>query len=337
MHTVTLYIPALFWPHAGIENAAPVTPALRTLLGRGDLDLGVCDDEPAWLCGQFGIARQTDWPAAPIALSATGFPAQSGFWLSADPVHLQVNRSQLILLAPESLSVTHSEADALCAALNEHFASDHFTFVAPQPHRWYLGSPRPFRVHTTSLSQVIGREVDGSLPQGEERMVWHRIFNEAQMLLHAHPVNEAREKRGALPVNSLWFSGGGSLPRAQTSYQAVVGSSPLAQGLAKLAGIPFTHAQHRAGALTGDQVLIELDDAAIAAMCMDATAWKSALESLERIWFAPMTKQLKKGNIRRIIVATVANGRSQQWSVSRMNLWRLWKPAAMPGSAGLLR
>jgi len=25
---------------------------------------------------------------------------------------------------------------------------------------------------------------------------------------------------------------------------------------------------------------------------------------------------------------TVANGRSHQWSVSRMNMWRLWKPAA---------
>ena len=337
MHTVTLYIPALFWPHAGIEHGAPVIPALRTLLGRGDLDLGICDEGQAWLCGQFGIARQNDWPTASIALSVTGFPAQSGFWLSADPVHLQVNRSQLILLAPESLSVTRSEADALCAALNEHFASDHYTFVAPQPHRWYLGSPRPLRVHTTSLSQVAGREVDGRLPQGEERLVWHRIFNEAQMLLHAHPVNEAREKRGALPVNSLWFSGGGSLPHAQTSYRAVVGSSPLVQGLAKLADIPFTNAQQGASAVAGDQVLIELDAAAIAAMCMDALAWKDALEALERIWFAPMTKLLRKGNIRRIIVATVANGSSHQWSVSRMNLWRLWKPAAMPGSVGLLQ
>ena len=38
-----------------------------------------------------------------------------------------------------------------------------------------------------------------------------------QMLLYTHPLNDAREARGALPVNAIWFSGTGALaaPRHQ--------------------------------------------------------------------------------------------------------------------------
>jgi len=42
-------------------------------------------------------------------------------------------------------------------------------------------------------------------PKGVEALHWHQLFNEIQMLLFSHPVNEAREVRGELPVNSVWL------------------------------------------------------------------------------------------------------------------------------------
>src|SRR4030095_7804426 len=36
-----------------------------------------------------------------------------------------------------------------------------------------------------------------------------RLQSEVQLLLHAHPLNEAREVRGHVPVNSFWLSGCG--------------------------------------------------------------------------------------------------------------------------------
>jgi hypothetical protein len=327
VHTVTLFIPALFWPHAGTDQDAPIVPALRTLISRGDADESNCDDEQAWLCEQFGVPRQVDWPSAPIALFGVGMSPGADYWLSADPVHLQVNRDQLILLAPETLSITDTEAVSLCAALNHHFATDNFTFLAPQPHRWYLGIAQPARIHTSGLSRAVGHDVDRMLPEGEDRLAWHRIFNEVQMLLHTHPVNEEREQRGALPINSLWFSGGGTLPLASTSFQAVIGSSTLAHGLSKLAEIPFTASEQGISAISTNDVLIELRDAATASMLLDPAAWKDALEELEWLWFAPLAGLLGKGRIRQLVIATVANGRSYRWSVSRMNLWRLWRPA----------
>ena len=336
MHTVTLFIPALFWPHPGVDCDAPLVPILQTLIGRGDVSSAPCDDEQAWLCGQFGVARQIDWPVAPIALLGNGTLPEDDFWFSADPVHLQVNRNQLILLAPEALSVTQAEADSLCAALNRHFAADEFVFMAPQPHRWYLKTVRPVRVRTRGLSQVVGQDVDRLLTEGEDRMAWHRIFNEVQMLLHAHPVNEDREQRGALPINSVWFSGGGILPPAHASFQAVIGSSALVRGLSKLANVPLIATLDDVSEKTATEVLIALDDAATAAMRVDPLAWKVALEDLERAWVAPLKGMLKKGRIRRLAIATFANGRGYQWSLGRMNLWRLWKPAgtlAVPVSA----
>jgi hypothetical protein len=331
VHTVTLFIPALFWPHAGADHESPIVPALQTLIGRSNIGESRCDNEQAWLCEQFGVPRQADWPSASIALFGAGMPPGSDFWLSADPVHLQVNRDQLILLAPESLSITDAEAVSLCAALNRHFAADGLSFLAPQPDRWYLKTAQPPRIHTSNLSRAVGQDVDRMLPEGEDRLAWHRIINEAQMLLHAHPVNEEREQRAALPVNSLWFSGGGTLPAARPSFEAVMGSSALARGLSKLTGTPFTATEQGINAIAADNVLVELRDAATASLRLDPAAWKRALEDLEQRWFAPLTGQLKKGRIRRLVIATVADGYSYRWSVSRTNLWRWWRPAASLG------
>jgi hypothetical protein len=335
VHTVTLFIPDLFWPRPGIDHDLPVVPALQILISRGDYGEASCDDEQMWLCEQFGVMRQTDWPVAPVALLGTGTPPAGDFWLSADPVHLQVNRGQLILVAPEALSVTDDEAVSLCATLNRHFVAEHFTFLVPQAHRWYLKSARPARIRTASLSRAVGRDVNRLLPEGEDRLAWHRIFNEVQMVLHEHPVNEERSQRGALPINSLWFSGGGRLPRAITKFDAVIGSTALMQGFSTLADIPFTAAAQGVSAIGAKRVLVELSDAATAAMRLDPAAWKQALEVLEERWFAPLTGLLKTGSVREIVVATVADGRVRHWSISRMKLWRWWRsPASFAGSAG---
>jgi hypothetical protein len=64
---------------------------------------------------------------------------------------------------------------------------------------------------------VIGRNVDRWLGSGA-RLI-RRLQNEAQMLLHEHPLNAERERRGLLAVNSFWLSGAG-LP------QPVSGTAP---------------------------------------------------------------------------------------------------------------
>ncbi len=328
MHTATLLIPSLLWPRPGAEQESPVAASLQRLLGRGNSgETARCEDDTAWLCERFGVQRQADWPGAPICLFGSGMPPGNRFWMSADPVHLNVHRDQLILAAPESLSIEDAEAVSLCAALNRHFADDGFHFIAPHPTRWYLRTGKPARIHTRGLSRAVGQNVDRILPEGEERLEWHRIFNEVQMLLHDHPVNDAREQRGAPAINSLWFSAGGTLPSARARFDAVIGGSLLAQGLAKLADIPFLASMQGIEGIKHDNVLIELSDAAAAWLQQDRSAWKSAIETLERNWFEPLCALLWSGRMKHLHIATVAGARAYGWSVTRANLLRWWRRA----------
>ena len=58
------------------------------------------------------------------------------------------------------------------------------------------------------------------------------------MLLHAHPVNEAREARGELPINSLRLWGAGRARAARNSrWQSVAADDPAVRGAARLAGV----------------------------------------------------------------------------------------------------
>ncbi|HJV96354.1 MAG TPA: hypothetical protein VJ608_09975, partial [Albitalea sp.] len=52
-----------------------------------------------------------------------------------------------------------------------------------------------------------------------------RLQNEVQMLLYTHPINDAREARGELPVNSFWLSGCGRLQQANTAAPLQVDGS----------------------------------------------------------------------------------------------------------------
>ncbi|MDD5385037.1 MAG: hypothetical protein PHG89_09180 [Gallionella sp.] len=144
-------------------------------------------------------------PIAPVSAAFDGLG--EGCWLRADPVHLRLQRDQLVLLP--DVEVGAGEAAQLCVALNEYFVGQGMEFFTPHPQRWYVRVDRLPDIETVSLMQAAGCNVRGLLPKGAEAASWHRIFNEIQMLLFAHPVNEAREARGELPVNSLWLWGGG--------------------------------------------------------------------------------------------------------------------------------
>jgi len=53
----------------------------------------------------------------------------------------------------------------------------------------------------------LNQDVSPYLPRGEGALEWAKLTNEMQMLLFSHPANAAREVRGELPINSLWFDG----------------------------------------------------------------------------------------------------------------------------------
>ncbi len=170
-------------------------PHISMLLARGETARRPPLASEDWLCEQFGVPTQPDRPLAALMLQADGGEPLHYYWLCAEPVQLRVDRNRLIVAARVA-DYTAAEASELVAALNRHFNADGLEFIAPTPSRWYARTARTPALTTTPLTQALNRSSKHHLPQGADALAWHGVMNEAQMILHTHPVNTEREARG---------------------------------------------------------------------------------------------------------------------------------------------
>lgn len=318
-------VPDLFPPARLLETAAQGLrlPALQTLLARGSRQ--PCPDEgvEAALCAALGIERQQDWPLAPITLEADGGVAGDAYWLRADPVHLRVMRDRIVLASSSVLSLAREEAAALAATIAQHFGTD----LNPQPlhpDRWYLQFQEAPRLTTTPLSAAVGRDIDPLLPQGVDALRFRTQFNELQMLLHEHPVNQARELRGALPVNSLWLWGGGHRPVPCTATVPLYTRDAEARSLGA-----FCHARVKEFPARLDKALLEaegivlLDALTNPGQVGDAFGWREALRALEQDWFEPLLGALRSVGPNGLRLLDPVNGKALH--LRARDAWKLWR------------
>jgi len=320
-----LLVPHLF-PNARLLEAAAQglrLPALQTLLARGARQPCPADGVEAAVCEALGIARQQDWPLAPITLAADGGVAGDAYWLRADPVHLRVMRDRIVLADSSVLDLTRDEADALAGTISEHFGAD----LNPQPlhpQRWYLRYPEAPQLATTPLSLAVGCDIDPLLPQGPDAMRFRTELNELQMLLHEHPVNQAREARGELPVNSLWLWGGGRLPVACATPVPLHADNAEVVALggfcnARMQALP---AHPDAQLLAGEGVVL-LDALTRAGQVGDAYGWREALRELEQDWFAPLRSALRTIDPHGLRLLDPVNGKALH--LHAHDAWKFWR------------
>jgi len=272
--------------------------ALETLIARGRRLRRPAAGIERWLLEQFGVQRQRDWPAAPFRLLADGGSPGAHAWICADPVHLRFEQNRLALADGTQFRLDREEAEALAACINGHFG-DMFAVHALQPLRWYARLAACPEIETTPLGSARGRTVETRQPRGSDAMRWQSLANEIQMLLHDHPINAAREARGDLAINSVWFWGAGSLPQVTARpFQFVAATEPLARGLAQAFGAqavePTAAAQTwMSGRGQSAVALVVLDALAAPAAYGQTDGWRDALLGLERDWFAPLLAALR--------------------------------------------
>ncbi|MDO8810614.1 MAG: hypothetical protein Q7J38_01110 [Gallionella sp.] len=279
------------------------------------------------LCESFGVPCQSDAPIAPVSAAFDGLG--EGCWLRADPVHLRLQREQLVLLP--DVEVGAGEAGQLCAALNEYFAGQGMEFFAPHPQRWYVRLDRLQDIETVPLSQAAGRNVHGLLPKGADAARWHQVFNEIQMLLFAHPVNEAREARGELPVNSLWLWGGGDGGAAtllQKTCDCVSSDEALAGMFAAVADIPFSGwPKQWRNEENGDMQLLVWTGLRSALRRGDMDAWRAALQEFETGYAQPLWQALRTGKISQLQLDILGGDRARHLLLTRADAWAVWRRA----------
>jgi hypothetical protein len=322
-------VPELFWPAAaGAEPYRDLElPALETLLARGDCRKGDGASLERWLAAAYRLPPEL--PLAPFSLRGEGADPGDHCWLRADPVHLRVHGDGLLLADASRLALSADDAGAFAAALNEHFAADGIAFTAPDPRRWYARLAAEPQLRTAPVTEVAGRSVGPFLPAGDAGARWRRYINEAQMLLHAHPRNEAREARGELPVNGVWFWGAGRDRRLAAAYDTSWTDHPLAAGLAAAAGararhLPATAATMLDGNRAGSELVVL---ASLPATTYgDAAEWREALCGLERSWFAPLVEAVRAGGLESLTLHGLGPDYSYRSEFGRSDRWRWWRP-----------
>lgn len=164
------------------------------------------------------LARAWGWPLAdgllPFAALAArrdGLPAapDSEGWALLSPAHWHVGTEQISLADPATLGLDAAASRMFFEALAPLFADDGWSIHWGAPTRWYARHASLATLPSASLDRVVGRNVDIWLGSQAGSGWVRRLQAEAQMLLHRHPLNEAREAEGLLPLNSFWLSGTG--------------------------------------------------------------------------------------------------------------------------------
>lgn len=230
MKRLTLLLPA------GERLASITLPtSLATALGRSD-EVGGQPGEQAQLSRHFRLLPDR-WPHAALTrVVDSGLDdARSTAWLRADPAYIRpdINGARLLATgAPLSMSV--QDVEAFLPALRPLFGDAGFLLDAPHPTRWYLRLPRETQLPDfPTPDHALGEDVFDHMPDGPQARRWRTLMSETQVTLHNHPHNEERARARLVPVNSLWFWGGGMLPDGATCDSATVFSDdPVLHGLA---------------------------------------------------------------------------------------------------------
>ncbi len=143
-------------------------------------------------------------------------------WRRLTPVHCRVAMDHVELVDPQFAPLAEHERAALWATLAPWIQEAGYQTHCDDDGIWWMGHPALATLRTASLARVVGQAVESWPPIGDHAAAWRQIQNEVQMLLHTHPVNEARAERGALEINSVWLSGTGPWPKPGGMTDVVV-------------------------------------------------------------------------------------------------------------------
>lgn len=299
---------------------------LARIAGRGSLRYAWDRRDPmssglrSW---QRGLLDALELPAAfpSAAVSAYGSIDAMGQanWLHADPVHFIAGLDRLSFLTLEGAArVMETERAALEPVLADHLRSWNCHLHPTELSAWLIGSDRAFDVVTVNPEAAAANELEHVMPEGPNAGELRCLMTELQMLLHDHPVNDARARRGLPAINAVWLWGTGSIAPTQTRLL------PLAFGTASyLTGIYKLHGHAVQSAPFDCDELISRIKAAGRAV---AVVPMEEIDALETQWIEPLMRALAGRVIGRVDL--ILDG----WhlEVSRASLRRFWRRPLPP-------
>ncbi len=325
---LTLVIPGLLWPRQALHDTVfdLSLPAMETLLGFGTRTHTSQRTLGEWWRDSFAL-HDIKLPAAALRLLALGTDPGERIWLCADPVHLNLDRQGASLSDPDQLEFDDAEASALQASLAPLFA-EFGELHCDTPLAWHLALKVAPPTVIDDLRDMLGRPADGLLPPGDAGRPWRRALNEAQMLMHTHPLNLAREALGKPVINSLALWGAGRHPAAaMPPFDRLLSNDTIIRGLALCAQLE-TSALPAAWKHAAGRTTVHFDGLLAPTRMHDALSWRDALTELEQNWIAPALAAMKSGQLKQIDLIAFGDEDSLTLTLQRHDLWKFWRRSA---------
>lgn len=316
--SLTLLLPGLLWPRQALADLVRglALPSFSFIAGRATRHRDVAATWHAELARRAGLGGPL--PFAALRRGATGQPGNASL-LCLDPVQLTFAERRLVLADPSLLALSAEESASLAAALAPTFAS--FGRLEPgAPGQWHLVladgvSPPSLLPPDEAVGEAVHDRLGGTDSNADHK-AWWRLLNEAQMRLHAHPVNQAREAKGQPVANSLWpwgFSPAGVPPQLSEAWMAL---RPAA----------FT--------MPGSDALLLLDGLSGSRQRGDGLAWRTALEDIEGEWLTPALAAWRQRRLSALDLLIPDIDGGLRLHLGQSERWRFWcGPAAVEGLA----
>ncbi len=329
MRKLTLFVPGFFGPVS--ETPSGITPDVPVIenyfrFGSSKNIQGMGFTQT--LFQLFGFPKQDhDYPVAAVTRLVDDDHDLKGVWMRADPVHLRPERDAVVLLDNSSFNLEKHEALIFAADLQRVFTEREIELEVPTTNRWYLKLKKLPEINVTPIHEVVGNDIDQNLANGDNKISWDQISNEAQMSLHNCPLNEQRERSGELPINGVWLWGAGELPKVKKQiWSRVFADEVTTQGLSILTKSPYADLPSSLGALINrteerDNILAVISFGLRHQQYFDHNGWQDFIGYLEEEWFAEIENLLKLNELAELILLTGKN----KLLITRSSYKKFWR------------
>lgn len=316
MTALVLLLPGLsLQADRDLRDLAGEHPRLARLLGRARRQLRSGPFESS-LLSALGLSP---------SLSLAGLTALADFpddpptipLLRSDPVYLHADPNKVLVQG--RIRLERDEAVSLLATLNTEFPELDFR-MGRDPGRWYVRQPDEVSGVAPSRHWLHGRSLTPFMPREAADRPWRCYLNDLQMVLHAHPVNEARIARGALPLNAVWWCGGGdrSVMAERPAVTRFLGNDILLAGIARATGQAFDPVPGPEGLSGAGNVVMACDEHGDS---FDPTLPSITLAELENRYLPEIQRALLARRIRRVTVLCGSHELRLGW-LECLRFWR---------------
>jgi hypothetical protein len=329
MSSISLILPGIFerlgdWSHNG---PLPLFPTIERLLSLSDKNgvNAIGYESSLWELFDPHYSQEEELP---VGAQLSGI--DKGQVCCADPVHLRLEMGRLILIDQSQFIFREEERAAFSALINGYIEDMGGQYFFDNNGRGFLVLKQSQSVHTTPLSQVMGKSIHAKMPKGERQAFWHQLINELQMLLHSAPFNADRRRRGEPEINAVWMWGAGQQQRPMIlQHDNVYCNESFARELAQSEGVsvrPLPMTFDVSMLSSSGSSLVVLNDLLARSQYDDFSGWQAVMERYCADWLTPLFDAVKQKRLRHLLLSPCNGTRYTLKPGQHRRFWRRSKP-----------